>query len=76
MVKFQFFTAIKAHDVGEVFQLCWGEVAMGAVDLIVDVAGVDEKYGVFASKTTLGNCSLRCSPATHACTASNRTSKL
>ena len=40
------FPSIEANDVGQKTDLCFGPVAVGAVDLAVYVARVDEEHGV------------------------------
>ena len=47
------FAAIEADDVGEEADLRGRPVAVGAVDLPVDVAGVDEEHGVGARRLRL-----------------------
>src|SRR5690625_4152685 len=51
--EFQFLAAIEADDVGEKFQLRVGEIAVGAADLPVNVAGVDEEDFVGAVRVGL-----------------------
>ena len=43
IVSFDGFAAVEAYDVGEKFDLVGGEFAVGAVELFVDVTGVDEE---------------------------------
>ena len=49
----EFFVTIKTDDVGEKSDLRFGPVTMGAVDLAVDVTGVDEEDFVFAGRLAL-----------------------
>ena len=49
------FIAIEPHDIGEKFNLFGCKFAVGAVNLLVDVASVDEEYLVAAVCITLAS---------------------
>ena len=44
--RFDFLAAIQPHDVGDELDLFWREFAVRAIDLAVEMAGVDEEDGV------------------------------